>query len=133
LLCILILTLYTKLHPFLVLLGVTVVYGSVTAIDVTTAIQALKNGFGEFAGEIGIVIASAMIIGTFMAQTGALDKLARGMFKITGSKNVAAVMCFVGFITGSIVDAPTGFTIFRVVRQTLLVMELLQLLAHLWL
>ena len=48
--------------------------------------SAVVQGFGGAAGGIGIVIAMAAIIGKYMLDSGAADRIVRSAINVTGEK-----------------------------------------------
>eukprot|EP01124_Arcella_intermedia_P023697 TRINITY_DN3820_c0_g1_i1.p1 TRINITY_DN3820_c0_g1~~TRINITY_DN3820_c0_g1_i1.p1 ORF type:complete len:615 (-),score=87.33 TRINITY_DN3820_c0_g1_i1:1538-3382(-) len=99
----------TKVHPFLVLLGISTIYGSVTDVKAASISKAIKEGFGEVLGELGPAICSSLIIGLFMTRSNALYKLSQGLRDLAGTKNVPAIMSTIGFIFAAMTDAPIAF------------------------
>lgn len=105
-----------KLHPFLALLLAALVVALLTPTEFVQqyfmskgmpdaeALKAAHKSIGERIGvefgntcaKIGILIAMAAIIGKAMLDSGAAEKIIRGMLKITGEKNAP-----IGFILSS--------------------------------
>ena len=105
-----------KLHPVLSLLLAAVVVALLTPVSSVEQFFIAKGGleadalkaahksigerigieFGNTCAKIGILIAMAAIIGKAMLDSGAAEKIIRGMLKITGEKNAP-----IGFVLSS--------------------------------
>jgi len=87
-----------RLHAFIALLcgalAVTLLAPGVAA----ERMARLTTGFGQTAGNIGIVIALASIIGTAMMESGAADRIVRAFLGVLGEKHGAAALASTGFV-----------------------------------
>jgi len=101
-----------KLHPFLALLIAAIGYGllcrKMSLADVVTSIN---TGFGGTIGDIGIVILAGSVIGIFLEKSGGALKLAEGILKLVGRKNVPLAMSITGYIVSIPVFCDSGFVI----------------------
>ncbi len=108
------------LHPFLILLvGMFVIMGAIIALrlnafialivaaivvsfmapgDQVVKISRVAEAFGRTAGNIGIVIALAAIIGTAMTESGAADRIVGSFLSVLGEKRDAVALGATAFI-----------------------------------
>ena len=91
-----------KLNAFLALiisaLIVSLGVGLVEGQDAGTRMNAVVEGFGATAKNIGIVIAMAAIIGKCMLDSGAADRIVRSAIHVTGEKLASLGLMISGFI-----------------------------------
>lgn len=91
-----------KLNAFLALiisaLIVSLGVGWVDAESAGSRMNAVVRAFGSSAGEIGIVIAMAAIIGKCMLDSGAADRIVRTAVDFTGEKKASLGLMFSGFV-----------------------------------
>ncbi|MGB5238794.1 MAG: GntP family permease, partial [Flavobacteriaceae bacterium] len=67
---IIVLTTQLKIHPFLALFVVSILYGLFVGMPYQEIIQSINNGFGNTLGKIGLIIFLGVIIGAFLENTG---------------------------------------------------------------
>ena len=91
-----------KLNAFLALvlsaLIVSLLIGWAEGEDAGSRMAEVVSAFGDAAGEIGIVIAMAAIIGKCMLDSGAADRVVRSAVGITGERKVSLGLMGSGFI-----------------------------------
>lgn len=101
-----------KLHPFLALLIAAIGYGLLCRkMSLEDVITSVNTGFGGTIGYIGIVILAGSVIGTFLEKSGGALKLAEGMLKLVGQRNVPLAMSITGYIVSIPVFCDSGFVI----------------------
>lgn len=119
-----------KIHPFLSIMGVSVLLGLVAGIplnNVTGAdgkvTQGLANVIGAgFSGtftSIGIVIILGALIGTILEKTGAAFKLADMVIKVVGKKRPELAILLMGWVVSIPVFCDSGFVILNPIRKAL--------------
>jgi GntP family gluconate:H+ symporter len=108
------------MHPLLILvMGMTVVLGTIVVLrvnafralmvaailvsllaggDPATKIVRVAEAFGRTAGNVGIVIALAAIIGKAMSDSGAADRIVRAFLSLLGEKRGGTAMTASGFV-----------------------------------
>ncbi|MEG0693527.1 MAG: GntP family permease [Oscillospiraceae bacterium] len=119
-----------KIHPFLSIMGISVLLGLVAGIplaNVTDAegkvTQGLANVIGAgFSGtftSIGIVIILGALIGTILEKTGAAFKLADMVIKLVGKKRPELAILLMGWVVSIPVFCDSGFVILNPIRKAL--------------
>src|SRR5215510_12831763 len=97
-----------KIHPFLAILGVSLIFGLVAGIPLinrtvdgktTDGIATIIGlGFSGTFTSIGIVIILGALIGTVIEATGAAFKLADMVIKLVGPKNPILAVQLMGWV-----------------------------------
>lgn len=118
-----------KLHPFLSIMGVSLLLGLAAGIPLVNTVvdgktvQGLVNVIGAgFSGtftSIGIVIILGALIGSILEKTGAALKLADIVIKIVGKKRPALAMELMGWVVSIPVFCDSGFVILNPIRKSL--------------
>ena len=76
-----------KVHPFLSIMGVSLLLALVAGIPLTSIADVIGAGFSGTFSSIGIVIILGAFIGSVLEVTGAALKLADMVIKLVGKKN----------------------------------------------
>lgn len=105
-----------RLHAFIALVFAAVTAGmlSVTLPGVpgkshlVQAVELTASAFGTTAGQVGIVIALASLIGMFLMESGAADKVVRRFIAAFGEKHAGWAL----FVSGFILSIPIFFDTF---------------------
>ncbi len=108
-----------KLHPFLALLVTAFGFGILSGMPLEEVVKSVNAGFGGTIGYIGIVILFGAIIGTFLEKSGGAWRLAEGMLKVTGKKNVPLTMSIMGYVVSIPVFCDSGFVILSALNKAL--------------
>lgn len=119
-----------KIHPFLAIMGISLILGLVAGIpliDQTDAdgnvVQGIANVIGSgFSGtftSIGIVIILGALIGTMLEVTGAAFKLADVVVKLVGPKHPTLAIELMGWIVSIPVFCDSGFVILNPIRKAM--------------
>lgn len=119
-----------KIHPFLSIMGVSLLFGLVAGIPLVnvtqsdgTVVQGLANVIGAgFSGtftSIGIVIILGALIGTILEVTGAAFKLADMVIKVIGPKKPDLALLIMGWVVSIPVFCDSGFVILDPIRKAL--------------
>lgn len=120
-----------KIHPFLSIMGVSLILGLVAGIplvdvkDANGAVtsQGLANVIGAgFSGtftSIGIVIILGALIGSILEATGAAFKLADLVIKLVGKKRPELAILLMGWVVSIPVFCDSGFVILNPIRKAL--------------
>jgi GntP family gluconate:H+ symporter len=119
-----------KIHPFLSIMTVSLVFGLVAGIPLinTTGAdgkvtQGIANVIGAgFSGtftSIGIVIILGALIGTVLEVTGAAFKLADMVIHLVGPKKPVLAMQLMGWVVSIPVFCDSGFVILDPIRKAL--------------
>jgi len=114
-----------KLHPFLSILGVSVIFGLIGGIPLVKSGKTLgiadviSAGFSGTFTSIGIVIIMGALIGSLLEKTGAALKMADCVVKVVGKKNTALAMLIMGWIVSIPVFCDSGFVVLNPIRKAL--------------
>lgn len=108
-----------KLHPFLALLFVSIVFGLVSGMSFSTLITSIQDGFGGTLGKIGLIIILGVIIGAFLEHSGGAMALAEKILDIIGRKRVITAMGVIGYIISIPVFADSGFVLLSSLNRNL--------------
>ncbi len=82
-------------------------------------VKSVNDGFGGTIGYIGIVIILGSMIGAFLEKSGGAWRLAEGILKITGKKNVPLTMSIMGYVVSIPVFCDSGFVILSSLNKAL--------------
>ena len=113
------LTVKIKVHPFVALLLVAILYGIVAGMPLNQIIVSVNEGFGKTLGGIGLIIILGVIIGAFLENSGGAYALAEKILKMTGPKNVPLAMGFIGWVISIPVFADSGFMLVSPLNKSL--------------
>jgi GntP family gluconate:H+ symporter len=112
-----------KLHPFIVLMVVSLGMGMAAGMPLGRVVQAFQDGVGAVLGFIAIVVALGTMLGKLMAESGGATRIATTLITMFGERRVHwAIMC-VAFIVGIPVFFQVGFVllvplVFTIARRT---------------
>ena len=108
-----------NVHPFIVMVVVSILVGLVCGIESEEVINLIKTGFGNIIASIGIVILAGTIIGTILEKTGAALTMANTILKLVGKKRSVLTMGLTGYVTGIPVFCDSGFVILSPISRAL--------------
>jgi GntP family gluconate:H+ symporter len=118
-LAIIVFTTRLKIHPFLALFIVSILYGLVVGMPYQAIVDSINTGFGNTLGKIGLIIFLGVIIGAFLENTGGAFSIAEKVLKLIGSKRVPTAMGFIGYIVSIPVFADSGFLLLHPLNKSL--------------
>ena len=114
-----------KIHPFLAILGISVIFGLIGGIPLVKTGKTLgiadvvSAGFAGTFTSIGIVIIMGALVGSLLEKTGAALKMADCVVKIVGKKNTSLAVLIMGWIVSIPVFCDSGFVILNPIRKAL--------------
>ena len=108
-----------KVHPFLAIMGISLVLAIVAGIPLTTIPGIIGAGFSGTFTSIGIVIILGAFIGAVLEQTGAALKLADMVISLVGEKNPELAIELMGWVVSIPVFCDSGFVILNPIRKAL--------------
>ena len=108
-----------KIHPFLSIMGVSLILALIAGIPMTDVPGVIGAGFSGTFSSIGIVIILGALIGTILEQTGAALKLADLVVKLVGKKNPELAVELMGWVVSIPVFCDSGFVILDPIRKAL--------------
>lgn len=112
-----------KLHPFVVLITVSIGTGLAAGMPLGAITKAFQDGVGNSLGFIAIVVGLGTMLGKMMAESGGAARIATTMIALFGEARVHWAIMFVAFIVGIPVFFQVGFVlliplVFTIARQT---------------
>jgi len=116
---IILLTAKLKLHPFIALFLVALLYGFFAGMPLNEIVSSVNQGFGDTLGKIGLLIVLGVIIGSFLENSGGAYSMAEKVLKIIGRKRVPTAMGIIGYIVSIPVFADSGFLLLSPLNKSL--------------
>lgn len=113
------LTVRWKIHPFLTLLLVAILYGFATGMPPQEIVGSINTGFGDTLGKIGLVIVLGVLIGAFLENTGGAYALADKVLQLIGRKRISLAMGLSGYVVSIPVFADSGFLLLSPLNKSL--------------
>ena len=108
-----------KVHPFLAIMGISLVLAIIAGIKLTDIPGIIGSGFSGTFTSIGIVIILGAFIGSVLEKTGAALKLADMVIKLVGEKNPGLAIELMGWVVSIPVFCDSGFVILNPIRKAL--------------
>ena len=100
-----------KLHPFVALVGVSILTGLASGMDAPQVLKSLQDGVGAALGFIAIVVALGTMLGKIMAESGGAARIAETLIGVFGPARVRWAVLLVAFIVGIPVFFQVGFVL----------------------
>ncbi|MDN4504272.1 GntP family permease [Alteromonadaceae bacterium BrNp21-10] len=116
---IVLLTVRFKVHPFIALLLVALMYGFAAGMPAEQIIASVNEGFGKTLGGIGLIIILGVIIGTFLENSGGAMAIAAKVLSLVGKKRVAPAMGGIGYFVSIPVFADSAFLLLSPLNKSL--------------
>lgn len=116
---IIILTGKYKVNAFLVLIGISFLFGLAIGLPALDVVLAVKNGFGGTLTSIGIVIVAGTIMGTILEKTGAALSMTRAILKVVGGSRAPLAMNIAGYVVSIPVFCDSGYVILNPLNKAL--------------
>jgi len=112
-----------KVHPFVALIGVSLLMGIAAGMSPNAAVKAFQDGVGTALGFIAIVVGLGTMLGKIMAESGAATRIATTLIERFGVRRVHWAIMLVAFIVGIPVFFQVGFVlliplVFTIARRT---------------
>ncbi len=112
-----------KLHPFVVLIAVSLGMGTAAGMPFGSVVKAFQDGVGGVLGFIAIVVGLGTMLGKMMAESGGATRIATTLITMFGEQRVHWAIMFVAFIVGIPVFFQVGFVlliplVFTIARRT---------------
>lgn len=108
-----------RIHPFLSIMGVSLLFAIVAGIPLTDIPNVIGTGFSNTFKSIGIVIILGALIGALLEKSGAALKMADTVVKLVGKRNPELAMLIMGWIVSIPVFCDSGFVILNPIRKAL--------------
>lgn len=108
-----------KIHPFLAIIGVSLILAIVAGLPLETIPGTIGKGFSSIFTSIGLVIIFGMLIGLILEKTGAAVRLADVVLKLVGPRHPQLAVMLIGWIVSIPVFCDSGFVIVNPIRKSL--------------
>ena len=108
-----------RINAFLVLIGVSFVFGLLIGLPALDVVVGIKNGFGGTLTSIGIVIVAGTILGTILEKTGAALSMTRAILNMLGKSHAPLAMNIAGYIVSIPVFCDSGYVILNPLNKAL--------------
>ncbi len=106
-------------HPFLAIMGVSLILAVVVGLPLSEIPGILGSGFSGIFTSIGIVIILGALIGLILEKTGAAIKLADLVVKMVGQNNPELALMIMGWVVAVPVFCDSGFVILDPIRKAM--------------
>jgi GntP family gluconate:H+ symporter len=107
----LVLAIKFRVSAFVSLLATAVVIGSLAGMSGADLIKAITGGFSSTVGSIGIIIIFGVMLGKYLEDSRAANKMALGAVKMVGEKNSSVAMAISGYLVSIPVFSDVGYVI----------------------
>lgn len=108
-----------NIHPFLAIIGVSLILALVVGLPLETVPATVGKGFSSIFASIGLVIIFGTLIGVVLEKTGAAVRLADSVLKVVGPKHPQLAMMLIGWVVAVPVFCDSGFVILNPIRKSL--------------
>ncbi|TAF29496.1 MAG: GntP family permease [Runella slithyformis] len=100
-----------KISTFFVLILAAILAGLAAGMNGETVIKALKTGFGETMGKVGLLIILGATLGILLDKSKATLSLANYILAKTGERYAALAITLIGFVIGLPIFCDSGFIV----------------------
>jgi GntP family gluconate:H+ symporter len=100
-----------KLHPFVVLIVVSLGMGAAAGMPLGSVVKAFLDGVGGVLAFIAVVVGLGTMLGKMMAESGGATRIANTLIARFGERRVHWAIMFVAFIVGIPVFFQVGFVL----------------------
>jgi len=87
-----------RINAFIALITSAILVSLLAPGELSERVSRVAKAFGDTAGNIGIVIALAVVIGKCMMDSGAADRIVRGFLSLLGEKRCSTALVASGFV-----------------------------------
>lgn len=108
-----------KVHPFLTIMGVSLLLALLAGLPLRQIPGVIGQGFSGTFTSIGIVIVLGAFVGAVLEKTGAALKLADMVIRLIGKKRPALAVELMGWVVSIPVFCDSGFVILDPIRKAL--------------
>lgn len=102
---------WAKLNAFLSFIIVCVFVGLANGMDVAAISTSIQKGMGDLLGTLIIIIGLGAMLGKLVAESGAAERIATGLIKFSGEKNLVWALLITAFIIGIPLFYNVGFVL----------------------
>ena len=108
-----------KVHPFLAILGVSLLLALVLGVPLADIPNVLGKGFASVCGGIGLVIIFGTLIGSVLERTGGAVAMAHGIERLVGRRHPRLAMMLIGWVVSIPVFCDSGFVLVSPISRSL--------------
>ena len=108
-----------KVHPFLAIMGVSLLFALASGMPLTAVADVIGAGFSSAFTSIGIVVILGALVGRVLEKTGAALKMADVMIRLAGKKKPELALLLMGRIVSMAVFCDSAFVVLDPVRKAL--------------
>jgi len=105
------LALRARISAFVALIVSALIIGLLAGMPAATVVKAITDGFGKTLSSIGIVIILGVMLGKYLEDSGAAEKMARSAVAVIGQKNSPLAMAMSGYLISIPVFSDVGYVI----------------------
>ncbi|MHC4560086.1 MAG: GntT/GntP/DsdX family permease, partial [Planctomycetota bacterium] len=87
-----------RINAFIALISAALIVSLLAPGPLAEKVSRVAGAFGKTAGDIGIVIALAVVIGKCMMDSGAADRIVRAFLSLLGEKHSATALMASGYV-----------------------------------
>lgn len=111
LVALLVLAIPLKVNAFVSLLVSAFIIGLLSGMGTEATVTGIAKGFGNTVSKIGIIIIFGVILGQYLEDSRAAEKLARSIVKRVGGRNSPLAMALSGYVISIPVFSDVGYVI----------------------
>ena len=97
---IIVLIVWSRMHPFLALTLGSAVLAVAAGIPLTDTFKAFTRGLGSTIGDVGVLIAFGAIIGRLLIDSGGADQIVDTILARTSGPRLPWAMALIAFVVG---------------------------------
>lgn len=114
---------WLRLHAFLALILTCIFTGLCARMDPVILLKSIQDGVGGTLGGLALVIGFGMLLGSLLAETGAIKVISQRLLGFFGEQRAVWALVFTGSVIGLAMFYNAGFVIlaplvFSIARQT---------------
>ena len=106
-----------SVHPFIAVLGVSLVFGIAAGIPIAGLPQVIGAGFSVIFGGPGLVVIFGILIAGILETSGATMKIADMIVRLVGRGSPTLAFMLMGWVVSLSLSAESGFVVLNPARQ----------------
>ncbi len=108
-----------KIHPFLSILGTSLLLAALLGVPIDQIPDVIGKGFGGMFSGIALVILFGTLIGSILERTGGAVALASAVERVVGKRHPRLAMMMIGWIVSIPVFCDSGFVLVSPISKSL--------------
>ncbi|HVX51096.1 MAG TPA: gluconate:H+ symporter [Chitinophagaceae bacterium] len=100
---------WVKLNSFISFIVISILCGLAYGMNITKVTDALQKGIGDTMGQLLVIIGLGAMLGKIVADSGAAQKIATGLMRSFGNRNLVWALVLTSFIVGIPLFYNVGF------------------------